>query len=1219
MTVSYKKSGPGGGGYYTSAMTAGGKAVDDYYSATGGKELPGAWYAGARSGGGRGNGLGIEDGQMFGAVPDAGDARRFGRFIQGFHPETGAPLVQNAGDRGRIALHDFTLSAPKSVSVVWSMADGELKSGIEAAQQRAAREMMDLLGEHAYTRQGKGGVVQTPAALIGALFGHGSSREHDPHLHTHCVAFNLCERPDGTTGALQTLELMRWQGAAASLAHARLAWELRNLGLAVEKKGKLFEIAGVPEKVLKQFSKRRRQIEAVVQEELRAAGIDPAGFGQHGRLHDRATLATRQDKSDLNRQALQQRWLDEGAALGFTTAEAQALVTRTPVAELTREELLQEARLAVAELTGTKAVFRAPELLTQVAVHLLGRASPGQIRQAVEDVKAQDLLSTPTLNKAGQDELLFTTREMLLLERRLLRLARRPDTRHVLGTPEALGLPAQLTPNQRDAAVKAVTDVNAITVIEHEKDTPGGDPKFAPGLLPEQRKAALNALSDGHAVSVIEGTAGAGKTFTVAAISREFERHGYKVTGLASSWTAAINLQASAQLQTGRAITGWLQAVRKGQLTLNAKTLIVMDEAGMVGARDMVAVLDIAKTAGAKVILIGDTLQQKSIAAGDALRVIAKAIGSTRLDAIFRQKDPSERQAVYDFFAGRAKEGLATYAARDLVHFAPSAEAAEQQLIEAWMRSRQAHGDKQHLIMASDNVSVRQLNNMAHAARQAAGSIGPGLPLETMDCLEPDDRVEVSVGDDVVFRVNAKEDQVFNRSRGVVERIEAGVLFVRLTGSNAVVRVDPKDEKWRYVESGGLALQLGYCISTYSAQGLTADLTFLKDSTVLDRASAGVGMSRHREGCQVFVDKALRHQAKMRHALADEWTPLSAFTDEECLARMAAGWSAQKEKTSTLDYAKWEQGGARVDAEAEEDMQRLRKERLAAGRALARLRLSPAPRCKAMPFQEADTYVLPIPRPPDLVMQEGSDWLTQRHHVHPDVAWEAVQAGFVSFEDSQTPVFIGYRPGSTGTPGRAPGQPVCLLGGDAPRTEALRHQFPPVLPGDDESKSVDIVSSGLEALQLQTLQILRGEPRSTVIVSSDQAGALLLPHIRALLERAAEVHRHDVAPAARMDNTAMNAVADQEAASQAHANGNYCERADFAAQARKAMEAFDTERNAKMKARQRRPDRKKRTRMPTPLTAWRAGKIFTKRPGLAKERKRKIKTPGKRRPGSRQG
>lgn len=1178
MTVSYKKSGPGGGGYYTSAMMADGKAVDDYYSATGGKEPPGVWYAGARPGGGRGNNLGIQDGQAFGAAPGARDARRFGRFIHGFHPATGMPLVQNAGQRHRIALHDFTLGAPKSVSVVWAMSGSELKAGIEAAQQRASREMMDMLSEHAYSRQGKGGVQQTPAPLVGALFGHGSSRENDPHLHTHCVAFNICERPDGTTGALQTLELMRWQGAAASLAHARLAWELRLLGLSVEKKGKVFEIANLPEKVLRQFSKRRRQIEVAVQKELHAAGIDSDGFGQHGRLHDLATLATRQEKSDLNREALQQRWLAEGAELGFTPAEAQALVTGTPVAELTRMELLQEARLAVGELTETKAVFRAPELLTQVAVYLLGRASPTQILQAVEDVKAQDLLSTPTVNKSGAEEQLFTTREMLLLERRLLRLARRPDSQHVLGSPDALGLPAQLTPNQHDVAVKAVNDVNAVTVIEHE-NKPLVSPKLPPNLHPEQRQAALNALQDGHAVSVIEGTAGAGKTFTVAAIAREFERCGYAVTGLATGWTAAINLQKSAGLQTGRAITGWLQAVRKGQLTLNAKSLIVVDEAGMVGVKDMVAVLDIARQAGAKVILIGDTLQQKSIAAGDALRVIAKSIGSTRLDAIFRQKDPTERQAVYDFFAGRAKEGLATYAARGQVHFAPSAEAAEQQLIDAWLRSQQAHPGQEHLIMASDNASVRQLNRLAHAARQAAGDIGPGLLLATMDCLEPQDRVEFSVKDEVVFRVNAKEDQVFNRSRGVVERIEEGVLWVRLQGSSAVVRVDPQDKKWQHAE-GGLALQLGYCISTYSAQGLTADFTFLKDSTVLDRASAGVGMSRHREGCQVFVDKALRHAAKMRHALADEWQPLLAFSDEKCIAWMASSWSAQKEKTSTLDYARWEQGGVRVDVQAEQKMQRLREDRLAAGRALARLHskaasgLSPAPHRKAFPFQEASSYVLPVPQLPNRVVQEGSDWLTEREHVHFDVAWEAVQAGFLSFQDPQTPVFIGYRPGSIGAPGSALAQPVCRLGGDAPRTEALRHQFPPVLQGDDESKSVDVVFSGLEALQLQTLQVLRGEPRSTVIVSSDGKGSLLLPHICALLGQAAEVRWHDKTPAARFDRVAMMAAADQaiKEGGDAIPLSTWIReegRENIAEQARQAMMVFFTQQQSKTTARQR--------------------------------------------------
>ena len=195
--------------------------------------------------------------------------------------------------------------------------------------------------------------------------------------------------------------------------------------------------------------------------------------------------------------------------------------------------------------------------------------------------------------------------------------------------------------------------------------------------------------------------------------------------------------------------------------------------------------------------------------------------------------------------------------------------------------------------------------------------------------------------------------------------------------------------------------------------------------------------------------------------------------------------------------------------------------------------------------------------------------------MHCDVAWEAVQAGFVSFQDPQTPVFIGYRPGSIGTPRDALAQPVCRLGGNTPRTEALRYQFPPVLQGDDESKSVDVVSSGLEALQLQTLQVLRGEPRSTVIVSSDGKGALLLPHIRALLGQAAEVRWHDKTLAAGVDRAAMMAAAGQAASGEGgdttHPGTGIKEerRASIAEQARQAMEAFNAGQQVKTTARHR--------------------------------------------------
>ena len=1169
MTVSYVKSG-GNGAYYTDCMTVEGKTADDYYTQqVDSIEPPGVWYAGPRPDGTRNvHAIGIIDGQTFGSASDiSDDVDRFATLVQGFNPETGVKLVQNAGERGRVALHDFCVSAPKSISVIWAMAGGELKSGIENAQKAGAREHLDFMSSKSFSRQGKGGLIKTPAPLMGAIFEHASSREGDPQLHIHCVMLNVCQRPDRTTGALQTMEMMRWQGAAASLAHAKMAWELRKLGLPIEKKGKLFEVAGVSPDVLKHFSKRREQIEKAVNQRLSESGLDPLEYRKHGKLHDKVAIDTRSNKPAMTREELQKVWDLEGAKLGFTQADVEALRNDEPMVEMSREELLEAARNTVSELTEHKAVFKEPDLLAALAVSLVGLASPEQIKRAAEDVKTLDLLTTMTVNRAGLDEDLFTTREMLLLEQTMLKLADRKDGAHVLCKEDELELPAQLTQNQHDVAVRATTDTNAVSVIEHSKDLDPRKIKHAKPshgavqlpstLLEEQRKAAVNALADGNAVSVIEGTAGAGKTFTMASISREFERHGYEVTGLASGWVAAKNLQKSAKLSSGRAIAGWVNDVAKGKIRLHDKSLIVLDEAGMVGTRDMVSVLQIAKDAGAKVILLGDTLQQGSVSAGAALRVISKEIGSSRLNEIFRQKDLKQREAVHDFFAGKAAKGLDSYVARGNVHFAEGAEATDRLVIEKWMQSRTAHASQSHLMMASDNASVNNLNELAHAARKAAGEIGDGLMLKTMDCKEPEDRVEMSVGDQVVFRKNSQKDDVFNRTRGVIEKIEDGTLSVRIEEDNSLVEVDTRDPKWQH-EDGGLELQLGYAISTYSSQGLTADRTILKDSTSLDRASAGVGMSRHREDCQVVVDKQVRYEAKMSQVRDDEWKHISTFSDEECLARMAKSWSSEREKTSTLDFERWEKASAQVDIKAEMDMKALHEAHKTASHEIERIRENAAADVeqagKVFPFQCVPGYILPAPKPTAKVVQDGTDALTLRD-VESDIAFFAKEQGFLSFQDAQTPVFVGYIPDADGV------KPVCLYGGDEPRTEALRNRFPPILKGDDSSKDVAVVSTGMDALHLQSLQLLEGMPRSTVIVSGDRDDSLSLPHIRNMVQKAEKVERHDKSPAVeaqrdkeRIERMAGNAQSGK-VESESRVVRAVAEHQSLAQQARRATEA----------------------------------------------------------------
>lgn len=1083
MTVSYKKSGQDGAAYYTNCMSPdGSKSVDDYYTGSA-KEPPGTWYVGPNEDGSRTTSLGIEDGLVFGQIESREDTERFHNLTNGFHPENGTKLVQNAGERGRVALHDFCLSAPKSVSAVWSQADTATKAAIEKAQESGAREFLDFMSSKSYSRQGKGGVVKAPAPLRAALFGHGSSREDDPQLHTHCVIFNVCERANGTTGALETLELMRWQGAAASLYHARLAWEVRQLEFGIERKENLFELAGVPDHVKEAFSQRRAQIVAAVERKLRDLGMDADASTASRGMFQAATLETRSGKDELTREELEAIWHERGAELGFTEVEVKELMVAGKPVELSDAELLEEARLALEELTENHAVFKEPALLTRVAVQLVGKASPDQILKVVETLKEKDLLTTETINKAGLMEQIFTTREMLILERQMLHMANRKDGKHVLAVVD---LPDSLDAEQRAAAIAATSDINA--------------------------------------VSVVEGTAGAGKTFTMAAISRAYEANGYTVTGLSGSWSAALNLQEAAKLADGRAITGWVNSVRKGTIELTEKSVIVVDEAGMVGSRDIKNVLELARKAGAKVILLGDTLQQKAIAAGDPLRLIAEQNGSSRLDVVRRQKDEKDRAAVLQFFAGQAAEGLAPYLRRGDVNIAEGAEDTHDQLIEAWKESRREHAGQSHLILATDKGSVATLNALAHQALRNAGLLGAGVTLRNMECTKAEDLVEFAIGDEVVFRITNNTEGVKNKDAGVIEAIERGqgdqgdTLYVRT--NNGLVGVNTSDPAWEH-KDGGLALQHAYACTTYSSQGLTVDRVFVKDSTALARDSAGVAMSRHRETCQVFVDRQARYEAKMRQLPADQWQPISKFTDEECLNQLKRGWSAERDKVSTLDYDEWRQAGALVDQKVEvlaatvadqaedarilamEEIERIRLGHL--GKSTTLGDINPL---KPLMFQLMPQYELKEPKVNAKAAELGVERLrTEISAAGVDEATDAAmreagEAKFLTFDKDGVPVFAGRRPND--------GKMV-LAHMDRDTTHpGLRGRYPPILLGQDPSR-VDIVRTGREAIELRATQLRLDRARSTIIVTGGRSDALALPHVRQQLEQAQLVTRYDTA------------------------------------------------------------------------------------------------------------
>ena len=1079
MTVSYIKAGKAGAAYYTNHSSK----IDDYYTA-GDKEPPGIFYVSPNAFGTRNNGLGIEDGREF----SMGDAKKFAALTAGFHGETGEPLVENVDKANRVALHDFTLSPPKSVSVVWSQASDDLKGKIESIQGERTKQFLDLMSEYAVGRTGAKGSVHQRAYIRGAMFGHGSSRENDPLLHTHAVIFNVVELENGATVALEAREMLRWQGALASLYHAAYAHDLRKLGLPIRKVGNLFEIDGVPEEVLEAFSQRRAAMLKAVAKEMEKRGLDVSEASRA--LMQQAAIQNRPHKSELTRKELVGIWKERGAALGFTDEQVKQLIDRESYVELTPAQCKAEVKNVVDQVMRTKAVFGEPELLAKSASALIGLASPERIIAAVEDYKSELLVSRGERSK----DTVFTSREMVTLEHEMLELCEDRTGKH----------------------------------IQTEYELPDE-------LSPEQRAAAEGVLRDDNFVTVVEGAAGAGKTYTMASVARAYEANGYKVHGLATAWTAALNLKNDADLAGGDAITGWSAAAKKGEAGIDSKTLLIVDEAGMVSARQMRDVLALAREHGAKVVLLGDTKQQKAVEAGASLGPIAQRLGSFKLTEIRRQHRIEEREAVKQLFDGQAEKALKTFFKREGgLTVCDGDDAVNKAIADDWVASRcrtigdtvefsregrelkgkivdqddqfwsvstgtEVHKvDRSHLILATDNRSVRNLNRLAQERLLERGHLGEGRTLETLDGEQT-----LHVGDEIQFRAKVKEQQVYNRMRGRIESFDGDVMKVRLA-NNQLVPVDLNGKAWR-TQAGDLAVQLAYAMTVNSSQGITVGNTFNKDGWSLFRDAAGVAQSRHRESNRVYADRIEHHERALRRMLADQRKPLEEFTDADVQESMAKSWSKDNVKASTLDHIWQEPDGAIVD----------RAYLLAEQKEAERVAKSREP--------EALGQKQPLPD-----LERASDRQISR-------AMEQLQLAGIDYEALKIAGEQGILrvDGATGEPvflGRkGDGALMQVLPLEGPQKPDLRGRFPPILRGEGDKTLV--VQDGMEALRTLTDYLEAGEPTPNLIITGGKPFALSGPQAKELLTaKDAKVEKKQSAQSVERDRSNDSARSERAAA-----------------------------------------------------------------------------------------
>ncbi len=450
-------------------------------------------------------------------------------------------------------------------------------------------------------------------------------------------------------------------------------------------------------------------------------------------------------------------------------------------------------------------------------------------------------------DRAGEGELArYSTREMLELERAMADGARRlaharshgVDRHHV---DQAMRLQDDLIGARTARSRSGEQDSEGVADREVLK---------RPGLSEEQ-KAAIRHITGSEGMAVVVGFAGAGKSTMLAAARDAWERQGYKVHGAALSGKAAEGLAESSGIAS-RTLASWTHGWQRDRGLLGRGDVFVIDEAGMIGSRQLSRFVAEAEARGAKIVLVGDHEQLQAMGAGAPFRAIAEQIGYAELSEIRRQKIDWQRAASVSFATHKTAEALASYRDHGDIHFAPHRDEARAAIVRDYLADREQHPDDTRVAMAHRRADVRALNAAIRTSLQDSHQLGRGEEGGEFTFQTNDGPRSFVPGDRVVFLENSRELGVKNGMLGEVKAIERNALHIRLDGAGAEASAEASFVKIPINDYQ--AIDHGYATTIHKNQGATVDRAFVLASGTMDRHLTYVAMTRHRDGVGLYVD-----------------------------------------------------------------------------------------------------------------------------------------------------------------------------------------------------------------------------------------------------------------------------------------------------------------------------------------------------------------------------
>jgi conjugative relaxase-like TrwC/TraI family protein len=816
--ISMRTKGPGDAGYYTDVSTSA-----DYYNPAIPGEIPGQWLPtrAAKAAGFKGE-----------------VSKSLFQFACNGFAADGAKMRQNAGKEKAQAFTDLTISDPKGVSVFEALVDETLRSQIQCCRDDAIRVVVADLENLAAARLGKAGRGGTlGGSIVAAAFKHLTSRALDVQSHTHLIVQSGMYCTDGKWRAidwkcLYQKGLKRKLGALyrtqfAHLLQTRLGLELTRLPGLDGKETSLFDLKTMHEQfkpLLDDLSKRRAQV---------LDRLAKKGVGYSAKEAAKAALESRTSKGHLSEKQVRENTRAAARVHGLTSGIA-ARMTGEPRSfrhdpDMVFAVILKEA---VAKLTTEQAHFTGVQVEQVVLEAAVCRGLPAQeIQERLQATFADP--KGPFIAIGPEHARRFTTASVLAEERKLF-----SDLDRLKQT------------NGHECKKSVVEKVV----------------KNTPGLTKEQVKA-LRHLVQNDGLVCVDGYAGTGKSRILKAAAECWR--GYDLIGVAVAGKAAEGLEAATSIKSytlakliGSTELGHRGDFEKGlvddlkhhakmlvraaqkrmtwteeRVKLGPRSIVILDEAGMVGTKEFQTLARACARAKAKLVCVGDAAQLPPLGAGAPFRDACRRYGVATIQSIVRQAQSWHRRSVILLAHGRPERALQEFARRGLVDVSTTKRTAIDKLVANFAKSG-LRDTRDRLALATQNSDVERINRRIQESRRTAGHLGTAVSVKGALLFQ---------NDRVLFRKNDSVLGVKNGSFGTLVSIDERerYLKVRLDGSSKVVMVDLR----KYSD-----LSLGYASSIFRSQGVTQDRVFVLGDG-LDRQGGYVALSRSKKETEIFISK----------------------------------------------------------------------------------------------------------------------------------------------------------------------------------------------------------------------------------------------------------------------------------------------------------------------------------------------------------------------------